>query len=822
MPCGTASLARERPVAASLRALGVPNPPPLRSAQFPLGLPNLSSFHQAKVDAANQLYRLGVEILVYCHRRGIVVSIENPATSWIWAALVRISMELSDEAARVLNALERVEFHACCHGSTRRKHTAWLGTNKVFSKLAAVCNYDHPHDAWGVRWTANGWVFDTSTEAAYPALLAQRVVSCLIQEAKNRQISLEKPLRLHDAATAVQGKQSKRHKPLIPEFHHFVKQQAGTVLQTGSKLLAPHLGGDLREESGQNSADDQKDDENMNNDKFDKVGFYHNPKQFVSLAMGVQHPMDATEHLEAVTRYALEFNLKYPPHVVMLERKKNLLQARLLAKQFEQQEKQLHESLPPSLQKVLHGKQLLVWKKLLERYEYDDMQVYDFMASGVKLTGMHDTPACYPEKIRPATLTQEDLEASAIWRRRAVIGKKFQQKDPLHAAHLEETATEELDMGFLEGPFRSEAEVSAYFGHSRWMVVRRFVLVQGSEMKLRPIDDCLESQLNQAYTSTSYLKLQDLDYVTSLALRIAEAVSEKRQKHGSGRWLGKCLDLSKAYKQMGIAPEQRHLAVIFFTKADGQPVFYVANALMFGATAAVYAFNRVSRSLWFLLNRMLAIPCGVFYDDFPLFAPEELALDTDACASELLDLLGWRHARTGPKGRPFECKFQVLGCALDLTNVAQGVLVAENKPGRIDRLLAQLESIKVANSNSLHEAQVIHGLMRYACGFFSGRHLHQVCAEVLAMCSTSAKRSSRGIGDFCKPRTIEAHSEKRPFLIFTDGSWEQGHAGIGAVAIDTASGEKFVWAGQVPQSLLDRWRLLVGEQLICDGCDGCD
>ena len=251
------------------------------------------------------------------------------------------------------------------------------------------------------------------------------------------------------------------------------------------------------------------------------------------------------------------------------------------------------------------------------------MQVYDFMASGVKLTGMHDTPACYPEKIRPATLTQGDLEASAVWRRKAIVGRKFLQKDPLHAAHLEETAAEELDLGFLEGPFRSEAEVSAYFGHSHWMVVRRFVLVQGSaEMKLRPIDDCLESQLNQAYTSTSYLKLQDLDYVTSLALRIAEAVSENRQKHGSGRWLGKCLDLSKAYKQMGIDPEQRHLAVIFFTKADGQPVFYVANALMFGATAAVYAFNRVSRSLWFLLNRMLAIPCGVFYDDFPLFAPK--------------------------------------------------------------------------------------------------------------------------------------------------------------------------------------------------------
>ena len=32
LPCGTASLAREKPVAAHLQAMGVPNPPPLRSA----------------------------------------------------------------------------------------------------------------------------------------------------------------------------------------------------------------------------------------------------------------------------------------------------------------------------------------------------------------------------------------------------------------------------------------------------------------------------------------------------------------------------------------------------------------------------------------------------------------------------------------------------------------------------------------------------------------------------------------------------------------------------------------------------------------------
>jgi hypothetical protein len=57
------------------------------------------------------------------------------------------------------------------------------------------------------------------------------------------------------------------------------------------------------------------------------------------------------------------------------------------------------------------------------------------------------------------------------------------------------------------------------------MVIRRFVLVQGAELKLRPIDDCLAAQLNRGFTSTSYLKLQDIDYVVGLSMKIAEAVA---------------------------------------------------------------------------------------------------------------------------------------------------------------------------------------------------------------------------------------------------------------------------------------------------------
>ena len=153
---------------------------------------------------------------------------------------------------------------------------------------------------------------------------------------------------------------------------------------------------------------------------------------------------------------------------------------------------------------------------------------------------------------------------------------------------------------------------------------------------------------------------------------------------------------------MGIHPSDRHLAVIYFAAADGSPQFFVANSLMFGSTAAVYSFNRVSRSLWWLFNRMLLIPCGVFYDDFPLFSPSELAEDADFSASSLLDLLGWKHARTGPKGLPFDMQFQVLEFSLDLSGIPHREIVTANKPGRIERLQTQLASIRSAGSMSLY------------------------------------------------------------------------------------------------------------------------
>ena len=817
LPCGTASKARDRPISKELQQLGVPSPAPLRSAEYPLGIPGVSGVHATKLAKANELYKLGLEIILFAFKRQAVISVENPFSSYLWAALIQLTMRHSLEAIKFTTSWRWCAFIRVV--MVRKKDTGWLSTPGVFADLNAVCQGGHDHDPWGVTYQMGHWKFDTASEAAYPALLSQRAATCLVVHAKSKGWSLASRPKLHDLATASLNRQSKKHKPLIPEYHRVAFQQSNVAVPSGAKIIAPHIGGSDREE-----LDTMLDANKQPLSGKIKVGYFHTPKQFVSLSKKVNHPMDSTEHLEEPTLFSLKFNLTYPMHLVQIERKKNILQAKILLKKLEGEEIEMHKNLPACLKKVLEGKKLLLWRELLKKYHYDDMGVVDFMLKGVPIVGVHDAPSCYPELLKPASMTQSDLESTSAWRRKAMLAR-VPVVDPSHIDHLIETTDEELSLGFLEGPFFSEDEVTQHLGRSDWSLVRRFVLVQGAEGKLRPIDDCLEAQLNFASTSTSYLKLQDVDYISGLALKIAAAVSKGHQKSGEEAWLGKCLDLSKAYKRMGILPDHRHLAVIFFHDYTGNPRFYVSNSLMFGATAAVYSFNRVSRSLWYLFNRMLLIPCGVFFDDFPMFSQKELALDADQSASELLDLLGWRHARTGPKGRPFESCFNVLGCSLNLERLEFGEVILENKQGRLERIFSQLTSIKDEGRMSLHQAQVLHGLLRYSCGFFAGKHLQQVCMEILQLGRFKHLQSRGRLQEFCnyaaeclsscKPRVVTSGGDIRPVLIFTDASWEANVGGIGAVVIDTISNRVVIYSGQVVDSLRDVWLKQVGEHLIC-------
>ena len=162
LPCGTCSRARERPMPARLG--GHMGPPPLRDAEHLLGLPNLRAIDQLKVDLANKLYKCAVRLLEVCMFLGCLVSIENPARSWLWALLALLVKETGNmEFLEWFSALESVYFDACAHG---HQWVVYFFGGSVSSKphscvLAAVQNNTPPCCAiewplafltWQKRW----------------------------------------------------------------------------------------------------------------------------------------------------------------------------------------------------------------------------------------------------------------------------------------------------------------------------------------------------------------------------------------------------------------------------------------------------------------------------------------------------------------------------------------------------------------------------------------------------------------------------------------------------------------------------------------------
>ncbi|CAE6949951.1 unnamed protein product [Symbiodinium sp. CCMP2592] len=153
----------------------------------------------------------------------------------------------------------------------------------------------------------------------------------------------------------------------------------------------------------------------------------------------------------------------------------------------------------------------------------------------------------------------------------------------------------------------------------------------------------------------------------------------------------------------------------------------------------------------------------------------EGAQELDGLTSEFLELLGWRFAQTGIKGQPYE--ETVLAMQLDVSRLHEGVAALANKEGRVKRIAEMLGNIFDRGTLGRHEAQ--------------------------AVLSTTPPRILR-----IDPRP--------PIHVWTDGAWEDPWAGIGAVVLDTLDDSARVFAGCVPTKLLERWKLDVGSQLICE------
>ena len=222
-PCGTASLARNIPLHPSVAAF-VHTPQPLRSNQYPNGIPGLCGQDLLRVEAANKLYEITAQAARIAEQNNVAWSIENPRSSLFWQTT--FMCELIDHLKSIGKPSKWVEFQNCAYNGDRPKWTGILHNIDQFQELRATCPGNHEHKPWGVSFANGGTKFSTSEEAAYPVDLCLKMAELVKRHVSTK---VGAPLRLLPVSVsptvtgmhaAEAGKQARGHKAprLVPEY----------------------------------------------------------------------------------------------------------------------------------------------------------------------------------------------------------------------------------------------------------------------------------------------------------------------------------------------------------------------------------------------------------------------------------------------------------------------------------------------------------------------------------------------------------------------------------------------------------------------------
>ena len=148
-----------------------------------------------------------------------------------------------------------------------------------------------------------------------------------------------------------------------------------------------------------------------------------------------------------------------------------------VAKRLALSEKLAKLKMDTNVAEVTKNKRLELWENLLTQIGFEDMKVVDHMRYGVQLTGWEPESPLYRKRWSPPTMTTEQLDASAVWRRKALMSKAASVDDLELAPQLLEETMKEVELGFLAGPYL-EAEVSQILGCHDWSMSQRFLLLQ--------------------------------------------------------------------------------------------------------------------------------------------------------------------------------------------------------------------------------------------------------------------------------------------------------------------------------------------------------
>ena len=223
------------------------------------------------------------------------------------------------------------------------------------------------------------------------------------------------PATLKDLLKFNMGQQTVSHPPLVPEYKTYVFSDVPESNEAYKLLAAPPLKG---AESTEQQPNSEEAPSKRSRTTF-KYGVWHTPEEFLQKASEVRHPMDHDLMLHPPTKEAIHKVVHTCPTKLAKERLAAVFKMRKMSSDLSQKEVELKSSMHPDVSRCVKTKNILLFEQLLKHFEFWDMEVVNLLKHGVPLVGLQPPPEGYQKMLVPASMTEDELLQTAMWRRQS-------------------------------------------------------------------------------------------------------------------------------------------------------------------------------------------------------------------------------------------------------------------------------------------------------------------------------------------------------------------------------------------------------------------
>ena len=330
---------------------------------------------------------------------------------------------------------------------------------------------------------------------------------------------------------------------------------------------------------------------------------------------------------------------------------------------------------------VLQSKRLLVFRRMLEAIQHEDISLVENMATGFNLTGVLPRSHVFISKFKPADQSAAQLRRGAKRLRDGLMATVKPAVDPTVDKGVLEATRKELERGLVLGPVPpSEVPAGASLTH-------RFGVIKGQAEggpKVRPIDDYLASQVNATITQVESVPVHSVDVVAGmLGAWLHEWFGAGRKAEGAPKC--KAWDLRAAYKQLPLSDSSFELDshFVIYNVENGANEIFKQKVLPFGSKASVSGFIGCAFALWRVGVKSLQLAWTDYFDDCLSTSGSACTRRAEFVTSMFFRILGWE--LSVDKSLDYDAMCVILGVQLNLKDAMLGIAVIGNTEKRKNR-----------------------------------------------------------------------------------------------------------------------------------------